>query len=162
MPSKERINPDGGQENCGLCAKAGDDLMTGRNPNAVPGARHLMSPGDLAALTGRPFVRKGGLDPIVREVLRWGPGARGIVGAFPRRSDEIGHYFNVVNVDGKVVFLDFQQGRANSANPRWNLLPHEDQLTCSIVRKLKNWPRGTWPSRAMISGIAGCSKGVDF
>lgn len=80
-----------------------------------------MAPSEVAALTGRPFVVKGGLDPIVRDVLSWGPGARGIVGGFPRQSGRIGHYFNVVNLDGKVVFLDFQQGKANPADPRWKI-----------------------------------------
>ncbi|MEU5420300.1 ricin-type beta-trefoil lectin domain protein [Streptomyces sp. NPDC020667] len=115
--SKKLINPEDGQMNCGLCATAGDDLMAGKNPNSVPGADHPMFPADVEALTGRSFVRKGGLDPLVSDVMSWGPGARGIVGAWPRVGQ--GHYFNVVNMDGKVVFLDFQQGRANPANPRW-------------------------------------------
>ncbi|MEU5438767.1 FG-GAP-like repeat-containing protein [Streptomyces sp. NPDC020719] len=115
--SQNRINPEGGQMNCGLCATAGDDLMAGRNPNSVPGADYPMTLSEVSALTGRPFVKKGGLHPVVADVLRWGPGARGIVGAFPKKG--IGHYFNVINVDGKVVFLDFQQGRANPAQPRY-------------------------------------------
>lgn len=73
--------------------------------------------GEVSELTGRPFVQKGGLNPLVQDVLNWGPGARGMVGAWPNKG--IGHYFNVANIDGKVVFLDFQQGRANPANPRW-------------------------------------------
>ncbi|PPT15892.1 hypothetical protein CYQ11_26215 [Streptomyces cinnamoneus] len=117
LPSMERINPEGGRMNCGLCATAGDDLMAGKNPNAVPGADRPMRPDEVSALTGRPFVRKGGLDPLVRDVLSWGPGARGIVGAWPTRG--MGHYFNVVNADGKVVFFDFQTGRANPADQRY-------------------------------------------
>jgi hypothetical protein len=76
-----------------------------------------MRPSEVSAQTGRPFVRKGGLDPLVREVLSWGPGARGIVGAWPTRG--LGHYFNVVNVDGKVIFYDFQTGQAHPADPRY-------------------------------------------
>ncbi|MEV8478539.1 hypothetical protein [Streptomyces sp. NPDC051173] len=34
-PSKERINPEGGQVNCGLCATAGDDLMVGLVARAI-------------------------------------------------------------------------------------------------------------------------------
>ncbi|WP_453087020.1 FG-GAP-like repeat-containing protein [Streptomyces roseus] len=115
--SQKLINPEGGNMNCGLCAKAGDDLMSGRNPNSVPGADYPMTRGEVSALTGLPFVAKGGLNPIVEDVLRWGPGARGIVGAWPKKG--IGHYFNVANIDGKVVFLDFQQGRANPAAPKY-------------------------------------------
>ncbi|TWV58562.1 hypothetical protein FRZ03_00510 [Streptomyces misionensis] len=46
-----------------------------------------------------------------------GPGARAIVGAWPRKG--IGHYFNVVNNGDKVIFLDFQTGKANPAEPRY-------------------------------------------
>ncbi|MEU3445215.1 hypothetical protein ACOZDF_26845 [Streptomyces griseoincarnatus] len=28
----------------------------------------------------------------------------------------MGHYFNVANIDGKVVFLDLQSGKANPAH----------------------------------------------
>ncbi|MFJ9856781.1 toxin glutamine deamidase domain-containing protein [Streptomyces albogriseolus] len=48
---------------------------------------------------------------------RWGPGARAIIGAWPRKG--VGHYFNVANIDGKVVFLDFQSGKANPAHKRY-------------------------------------------
>ncbi|MFJ3539051.1 FG-GAP-like repeat-containing protein [Streptomyces sp. NPDC090109] len=115
--TKQRINPEGGTRNCGLCATAGDDLLGGRNPNGVPGADHPMTLAELSALTGRSFVKKGGLNPIVADLLSWGPGARGIVAAFPRSG--VGHYFNVANINGKVVFLDFQTGKANPAAPRY-------------------------------------------
>ncbi|MEU0652300.1 toxin glutamine deamidase domain-containing protein [Streptomyces albogriseolus] len=46
-----------------------------------------------------------------------GPGARAIIGAWPRKG--VGHYFNVANIDGKVVFLDFQSGKANPAHKRY-------------------------------------------
>ncbi|MEU3036536.1 DUF6531 domain-containing protein [Streptomyces griseoaurantiacus] len=111
--SKQRINPEGGNMNCGLCATAGDDLMAGRNPNSVPGADRPMTRAEVSAITGRSFRKVGGLNVVVSDVLRWGPGARAIVGAWPKKG--IGHYFNVANIDGKVVFLDFQQGKANPA-----------------------------------------------
>ncbi|WP_374195858.1 toxin glutamine deamidase domain-containing protein [Streptomyces sp. ISL-24] len=47
-----------------------------------------------------------GLSGVVREVSKWGDGARGIIFRGPRQG--IGHYFNVVNNQGKVVFFDFQ------------------------------------------------------
>ncbi|MEU6057824.1 DUF6531 domain-containing protein [Streptomyces sp. NPDC047097] len=111
--SRQRINPEGGRRNCGLCAAAGDDLMAGRNPNSVPGADRPMTRAELSGLTGLPFRPVGGLNVIVEEMLSQGPGARGIVGAWPRKG--VGHYFNVANIDGKVVFFDFQSGKANPA-----------------------------------------------
>ncbi|UYQ66702.1 DUF6531 domain-containing protein [Streptomyces peucetius] len=115
--SMSRINPDGGRRNCGLCATAGDDLMAGRNPNAVSGADRPLTRAEVSAMTGLPFRKVGGLNVVVSDMLRWGPGARAIVGAWPRKG--IGHYFNVANIDGKVVFLDFQSGKANPAHKKY-------------------------------------------
>lgn len=69
-------------------------------------------------MTGLSFRKVGGLNVIVSDILRWGPGARAIVGAWPKKG--VGHYFNVVNVDGKVVFLDFQSGKAKPALKRYD------------------------------------------
>ncbi|MFE3151823.1 DUF6531 domain-containing protein [Streptomyces sp. NPDC059218] len=115
--SKQRINPEGGKRNCGLCATAGDDLMAGRNPNSVSGANRPLTRAEVSAITGLVWRKVGGLNVIVSEMLRWGPGARGIVGAWPGKG--VGHYFNVANIDGKVVFLDFQNGKANPAAARY-------------------------------------------
>ncbi|GGZ81565.1 MULTISPECIES: RHS repeat-associated core domain-containing protein [Streptomyces rochei group] len=116
--SMNRINPEGGRKNCGLCATAGDDLMAGRNPNGVSGADRPMTRAEVSAITGRPFRQVGGLNVIVSDILRWGPGARAIVGAWPEKG--LGHYFNVANIDGKVVFLDFQSGKANPAHKKYD------------------------------------------
>lgn len=76
-----------------------------------------MTRAEVSATTGLAFRSVGGLNVIVSDMLRWGPGARGIVGAWPQKG--IGHYFNVANIDGKVVFLDFQSGKANPAANRY-------------------------------------------
>ncbi|MFF9392304.1 DUF6531 domain-containing protein [Streptomyces griseoluteus] len=115
--STQRINPQGGKRNCGMCATAGDDLMAGRNPNAVSGSPQPLTRAQVSAITGLAWRNVGGLNVIVSDVLRWGPGARGIVGAWPEKG--VGHYFNVANLDGKVVFLDFQTGKANPAAQRY-------------------------------------------
>ncbi len=115
--SMSRINPEGGRRNCGLCATAGDDLMAGRNPNGVSGADRPLTRAEVSAMTGLPFRKVGGLNVIVSDMLRWGPGARAIIGAWPRKG--VGHYFNVANIDGKVVFLDFQSGKANPAHKKY-------------------------------------------
>ncbi|CAL9317429.1 hypothetical protein SUDANB148_05667 [Streptomyces sp. SudanB148_2056] len=31
----------------------------------------------------------------------------------------MGHYFNVANIEGKVVFLDFRSGKANPAHKKY-------------------------------------------
>ncbi|MFI2077621.1 hypothetical protein [Streptomyces triculaminicus] len=72
-------------------------------------------------LLGHAFESHLVVTSIVRDVPSWAPGARVIVGGFPAQGGRVGHYFNVVNVDGRVVFLDFQQGRANPADPRWKI-----------------------------------------
>ncbi|MEU3923131.1 toxin glutamine deamidase domain-containing protein [Streptomyces sp. NPDC029004] len=38
-------------------------------------------------------------------------------GAWPRKG--VGHYFNVINRDGKIIFLDFQSRKAKPAAPRY-------------------------------------------
>ncbi|MFC8437328.1 RHS repeat-associated core domain-containing protein [Streptomyces griseoincarnatus] len=115
--SMSRINPEGGRRNCGLCATTGDGLMAGRNPNGVSGADRPLTRAEVSAMTGLPFRKVGGLNVIVSDMLRWGPGARAIIGAWPRKG--VGHYFNVANIEGKVVFLDFRSGKANPAHKKY-------------------------------------------
>ncbi|MBU5948924.1 hypothetical protein KQY13_34570 [Streptomyces sp. PAM3C] len=62
---------------------------------------------------GRPESERG-VPPADAGLLCWGPGARAIIGAWPRKG--VGHYFNVASIDGKVVFLDLQSGKANPAH----------------------------------------------
>ncbi|MFI9423297.1 DUF6531 domain-containing protein [Streptomyces achromogenes] len=109
-PAVSRINPEGGTNNCGLCAAAGDELLAGKNPAPVPGADHIMTLQEVATAVGGTFIKRNGLSAVVRDVLQWGDGARGIVFKGPRVG--IGHYFNVVNDQGRVVFFDFQRGQA--------------------------------------------------
>ncbi|MBT2423813.1 hypothetical protein J7F01_15350 [Streptomyces sp. ISL-22] len=61
---------------------------------------------EVATKAGGTFYKMNGLSGVVREVSKWGDGARGIIFRGPRQG--IGHYFNVVNNQGKVVFFDFQ------------------------------------------------------
>jgi hypothetical protein len=70
----------------------------------------------LAEMTGGTWVQKGGLSNVVADMLRWGDGARAIVGGWSRAG--IGHYFNVINDDGQIVFLDGQTGSAGHV-ARW-------------------------------------------
>lgn len=68
--------------------------------------------------TGKPWVKMNGATPLVNQMLRWGPGARAIVGAWPKTGT--GHYYNVINTDGKIIFLDFQTGKPRPFAERYD------------------------------------------
>ncbi|MFD8542209.1 toxin glutamine deamidase domain-containing protein [Streptomyces rubrogriseus] len=53
---------------------------------------------------------------IVSDMQKTGSGARGIVWG---QDEEGGHVFNVVNIEGRVTFLDGQTGNASHA-PTWD------------------------------------------
>jgi RHS repeat-associated protein len=109
---RDSVNPGGGTHNCGVCADAADSTIGGNPKSADPAPRPMTSEEmERYVGNGNTFVRKGGLSGVVNDVKNWGPGSRGIVGAWPTKG--VGHYFNVINVDGKVVFIDAQTGKAN-------------------------------------------------
>ncbi|GAA2637445.1 hypothetical protein GCM10010425_45530 [Streptomyces spororaveus] len=116
--SSARINPEGGRRNCGLCAIAGDELMAGKNPAPVAGAPMPLTRAQMSERTGKPWVKMNGATPLVNQMLRWGPGARAIVGAWPKTGT--GHYYNVINTDGKIIFLDFQTGKPRPFAERYD------------------------------------------
>ncbi|MFI0243082.1 DUF6531 domain-containing protein [Streptomyces sp. NPDC016845] len=106
------VNPQKGGNNCRACAVAVDRLLAEGAPSSAPAN---LGRGSDSAITklygGRPFLRTT-LSGIVRDVQAAGNGARGIVWGFgPGKNDS--HVFNVVNVEGDVVFLDGQSGHAN-------------------------------------------------
>jgi hypothetical protein len=108
------INPTGGRMNCGRCAIALDSTLSGAPASALGGgAMHL---GDVAAAAGKPasawgYVRKSTAS-ITSEMAAAGPGARGIVygGRGTPESPGMGHYYNVMNQNGLVVYMDGQVG----------------------------------------------------
>ncbi|MDX2542049.1 toxin glutamine deamidase domain-containing protein, partial [Streptomyces sp. WI04-05B] len=106
---KAAVNPQGGGQNCRACAVAVDHLLRDGSRSVAPGKLQAGSVGPIEAIYGRRF--KGTtLSGIVNEIKSAGNGARGIVvGA----KGKFAHAFNVVNVDGDVVFLDGQTGHAN-------------------------------------------------
>ena len=112
--SASLINPEGGRRNCVLCSLAGDDHIAGKTPQPAPGDADLVLIDNMEKAKGRPFYQEGGrLSAVVKEVLGWGPGGRGFVAV--TKGANSGHVFNVVNLDGKVVFLDYQLGKARPA-----------------------------------------------
>ncbi|MER7748969.1 toxin glutamine deamidase domain-containing protein [Streptomyces bacillaris] len=64
---------------------------------------------------GRKF-RSRSFSNIVGDMQKAGPGARGIVHGLDADG---GHVFNVVNINGRVTFLDGQLGNASHA-PTWD------------------------------------------
>ncbi|WP_107416013.1 toxin glutamine deamidase domain-containing protein [Streptomyces sp. CdTB01] len=75
----------------------------------VLGAAHVLTLQEVANTVEGAFVKKNSLSAVVSEVLKWRNGARGIVFKGPQVG--IGHYFNMVNDQGKVVFFGFQRGK---------------------------------------------------
>ncbi|MFJ4873261.1 RHS repeat-associated core domain-containing protein [Streptomyces sp. NPDC088757] len=112
---KGLINPGGGEKNCRACVLSVDQLLAnGARSNALPN----LGRGGVSALEkfyGRKF-RSRSFSNIVNDVKKYGNGARGIVWGADKRG---GHVFNVVNVNGRVVFLDGQSGNAGHA-PTWD------------------------------------------
>lgn len=119
------INPTGGVNNCGLCAVALDNTLSGRPSSALSDSArpHADLPDgitftdEVAEAVGRTqqnwlFVDAPDPSFIVDAVQSGGPGTRGIVfgGRGPTTDPDIGHFFNVVNQGGEVRFLDGQTG----------------------------------------------------
>ncbi|GAA2075804.1 hypothetical protein GCM10009801_30780 [Streptomyces albiaxialis] len=109
------VNPQGGRSNCGPVSASVDSTLQG-SPASAPGADRPMTMREMQNSLGGTFQRQNGLSGLVENMERAGDGARGIVGAWPRTG--VGHYFNVMNDRGNVVFLDGQVGMAHHLT-RW-------------------------------------------
>ncbi|WP_326807173.1 DUF6531 domain-containing protein [Streptomyces sp. NBC_01775] len=107
---RDLVNPQGGTMNCGPVSSAVDSTMQGSPASALGADRPMTMPEMTEALGGN-FQKQNGLSGVVEHMQRAGEGARGIVGAWPEKG--IGHYFNVMNDRGSVVFLDGQIGHAH-------------------------------------------------
>lgn len=108
------INPQGGRMNCRACALAVDRTLAGSPTSAIGN----IPAGPLNILEqqfGGKF-KASTLSGVVEDMAKAGDGARGIVGVSGR--GPVGHVFNVVNDNGKVVFLDGQTGVADHV-ARW-------------------------------------------
>ncbi|MEO3798440.1 toxin glutamine deamidase domain-containing protein [Nonomuraea sp. B1E8] len=121
------INPTNWQTNCPETSLAVDEVLSGRPAVAGPcvGAEHAQSERTFSA---RATERHMGLrsfwdiDALVRMA---GPGARGIVVARPNGApDATGHVYNVMNLNGEVIYIDAQLrhiGPTHSANTDFTL-----------------------------------------
>ncbi|MFI1031221.1 RHS repeat-associated core domain-containing protein [Streptomyces sp. NPDC020951] len=109
------INPGGSKTNCRACVLALDRLLAnGARASALPTIGRG-SVGPLEAFFGRKF-RSRSFSNIVTDMKKAGNGARGIVWGLDKSG---GHVFNVINIRGRVTFLDGQSGDASHA-PSWD------------------------------------------
>jgi RHS repeat-associated protein len=106
--SVRTVNPTLGNKNCANCALATDARLAGmKGVTAAPGGP--TSPLAISRLyPGKNWFPVNGEKGMTTIMTEAGPGSRGIVWGL--RGTEEGHYFNVVNQDGVVKFLDGQSG----------------------------------------------------
>lgn len=111
----EAINPTGDRMNCVSCSVSLEYTLRGHPTTAVP-----LLEGEFRQLAsieqefGRTAELAGGNLDIVDQMLEAGHGARGIIsGHNIRFPAESGHAWNVINHNGKVIFLDGQFGAIN-------------------------------------------------
>jgi len=107
--------------NCSKCAIATDLRLQGINAKAAAG--EITDASHLEAHFGSTFKPTTGAEGIAGDLLRRGNGARGIVYGFDTDGAgtiKVGHYFNAVNHDGRVKFLDGQAG--GYADTNWEYL----------------------------------------
>ncbi|TGL15865.1 toxin glutamine deamidase domain-containing protein [Leptospira meyeri] len=113
------INPGfpktGRTVNCTNCVIALDNSLSGRPASALP----LDKGKSLAVIEANyqgKFKPVNGINSIVDELQKAGPGSRGIVAGY--RNNQDGHVFNVVNHKGKIKFLDGQTGGYADISPK--------------------------------------------
>jgi len=131
-----KINIKEGKLNCANCAIAVDATLAGHPASALPWTyQKVMKNGKLIDIISydkgtnisvleiffkRKFSQNVTID-IIKETLA--PGQRGIIFAYKKNST-LGHFFNVLNEDGVVKFLDGQTGKsANLIYDVYKLLP---------------------------------------
>ncbi|QDT22398.1 hypothetical protein HG66A1_42060 [Gimesia chilikensis] len=119
--SLREINVVGGNKNCGSCAIATDLSLGGKAASAINirNVRKIRWQ-DFPKFTGRNWygAKPGRIGQVlsINQIKRLvqKPGARGIVGGL--RVGKTGHYFNVVNQNGTIRFIDGQTGKAANLN----------------------------------------------
>jgi RHS repeat-associated protein len=109
----KQFNPEGGMMNCTYIGEAMDRYLAGEGIKAVPGDMGgLQSLDRLESVYGRSFEDTKFWD-MVDHIRNSGDGARGIVAGDSPVPDQGGHVFNVVNHQGRVLFVDGQTGFVN-------------------------------------------------
>jgi hypothetical protein len=113
--------------NCGECARAvvmtldGDPTGAGLLDADVPDAEGLVYEGEqdlriMASWIGEDFDSiENGFD-LADRVTSYENGQHGIIAAFARQEPNMGHFFNVSKIDGKVLLIDGQAGTSRALN----------------------------------------------
>ncbi|MFI6465646.1 putative T7SS-secreted protein [Streptomyces sp. NPDC050538] len=106
----KQINPEGGMMNCTYVGESMDRYLAGEGIKPVPGdVGGLQSLDRLQSVYGRSFEDTKFWD-MVDHIRNSGDGARGIVAGDSPVPGQGGHVFNVVNSQGRVLFVDGQTG----------------------------------------------------
>lgn len=110
------VNPMCGTMNCGGTTRALDLNLAGYSASSA--LFDGMSFNELLAKYPGAIARPtpNGIADIVRDFEAAGPGSRGLV--FAQRAGQPGHFFNVVNWQGQVIFLDGQSGHIADLSAR--------------------------------------------
>ncbi|MEV0993365.1 toxin glutamine deamidase domain-containing protein [Nonomuraea sp. NPDC050202] len=110
------INPLDRKDNCAEVALAVDDILSGRP--AVAGLIGNLSIRTAGVYSSRAIQQIGSLTATtlheVEELIRRNPGSRGLVSV--SRAFGAGHAYNIVNIDGRLFYLDGQSRKLESAN----------------------------------------------
>ena len=93
--------------NCASCVVATDATLAGRAASAI--RMGVTTTAKLEQFYQKSFILMKDSGDIVQRLQAAGPGARGIVYGY-RGVGKVGHFFNVVNDGGKILFLDGQTG----------------------------------------------------
>ncbi len=113
------VNPEGGLKNCGIVACEVDSVLAGNLPSAVPGEDNALNRPQMEERTGRTWEYVGTFGSVIQRMQSAGSGSRAIVGAWFENENRMGHYFNVFNEDGRVVFVDGQAADQVSGVSKW-------------------------------------------
>jgi RHS repeat-associated protein len=105
------VNKVGGKQNCANCSIATDATLAGNPASALSGG--ITNKVEVAAHFGSKFGGMTSLTRVEAQMVKAGNGSRGVI--FAAREGRPGHFFNVVNQNGMVRFLDGQTGSAFSS-----------------------------------------------
>ncbi|WP_250655929.1 RHS repeat-associated core domain-containing protein [Alkalimarinus coralli] len=109
--SIRNVNKIGGKQNCANCAIATDATLAGNPASALNSG--LTNKMEVAAHFGQKFGSMTSLTRVEAQMAKAGNGTRGVI--FAAREGKPGHFFNVVNQNGTVRFLDGQTGKVFSS-----------------------------------------------
>jgi RHS repeat-associated protein len=101
-----RINSVNGSLNCAGCTIAGDATLKGYPASALKHGPVYTN--QVATFFSRNWQKGNTSSSIIEKMTQSGPGSTGVVFGY-RGPKQLGHFFNVVNNDGCIRFLDFQK-----------------------------------------------------